>query len=77
MSHLSRSDVDELFELGRATTETAERCTYYDDIAKILIDDMVVVPVYYRTMTPAYNAALQIDHFETSGYARVIDMHWT
>ena len=77
MSHLSRSDVDELFELGRATTDTAERCTYYDDIAKILIDDMVVVPVYYRTMTPAYNAALQIDHFETSGYARVIDMHWT
>ncbi len=76
MSHVQRDDLDELFLQGRSTTDIDERCGYYDEIMKILVDEAIVVPIYYRTMTPAYNANLVVDRFETSGYARMVYMHW-
>lgn len=76
MSHLSDPDVDAAFVAGRSTNDISARCEQYDFIAKYLVDNAIVVPIYYRTMTPIYNSALQIDVFENTGYARAVNMSW-
>lgn len=75
-SQLSDPEIDEAFEKGRVAVDLKDREEQYDIILKKLSDEALVVPVYYRTMTPAYNSQFEVVRFESTGYARVIDMNW-
>lgn len=76
MSHLSDPVVDAAFDAGRATNNVEERCEQYDIVAQYLVDNAIVVPIYYRTMTPAYSSDLEVSVFENTGYAKAVNMSW-
>jgi len=75
-SKYSNPRVDELFDAGEKTTVIDERLGIYAELAQILSDDAVVVPLYYPVGICASRAGLEVDYISPTGQARVADMHW-
>ena len=75
-SRFSNPEVDQLFDEGSKLMDIKQRIACYDRILQIIKDEGVVVPVYYRVMTPAYNSSLHVSRFFPIGYAAVKDMSW-
>lgn len=73
---LNSPEVDEAFVNGASTTDLTERQEYYDFIGDYLKDNAIVIPIYFPTITPAYDADLSVDRFFADGYARICDMAW-
>ncbi len=76
MSRLAVPEIDEAFVKGASTNDLAERQKYYDQIGSYLKDQAIVVPVYYPTMTPAYDKNLTVKRIYADGYARLCDIRW-
>ena len=41
-----------------------------------LKENAIVIPIYFPTVTPAYDASLSVERFYADGYARICDMAW-
>lgn len=75
-SRYSNPRVDELFEAGERTIVSADRLAIYAELAQILSDDAVVVPLYYPTGVCASKAGLKVDNIWSIGVVEIKDMYW-
>jgi len=41
-----------------------------------LKENAIVIPIYFPTVKPAYDASLSVERFYADGYARICDMAW-
>jgi len=75
-SRSSNPRVDELFEAGERTIVSEDRLAIYAELAQILSDDAVVVPLYYPTGVCASKAGLKVDNIWSIGVVEIKDMYW-
>ncbi len=76
-SRLNRPEVDKAFADGKSILDPAARAANYSVIQKVLYEEAVVVPVYFKTSPCAYNADLKINRVYPLGFAKVCDLEWT
>jgi oligopeptide transport system substrate-binding protein len=70
----SNTKYDELIEKARVETDKAKRMGYFYDAEKILIDDAVVAPNYYRVAHWTYKK--YVTGVVTRGIGANVDFYW-
>jgi ABC-type transport system substrate-binding protein len=71
--------VNELMELGRSTTDVAERQMYYQELDDIIMDAAVMLPLFHTALSYAWdkNLVVNTDKSYTYQYTSFWDAYWT
>jgi len=75
-SRLRSKEVDSAFEEGTSIMDPQRRIENYERISKVLKDEAIIVPLFFKVATPAYVKALKVTRFYQDGYAYVKDLSW-
>ncbi len=75
-SRLKDAGVDEAFTKGSSILDPEKRKEAYSVIEKKLYEDTVIIPIYRRVVTCAYNKSLTIDRAYNNGFSLVQHMSW-
>lgn len=75
-SRLNDPAVDKAFEDGSICQDPEERKDIYSVIEKKLYEDTIIIPIYDRVVTCAYNKGFTVDRSYDSGFSTLRDMHW-
>ena len=76
VSKYNNPRVDALFEEAKTILDKNERIARYEELSQILVDDAVVVPLYFPTKAYAAHKDLKIRYIDSGGTAKLIDMSW-
>ncbi len=76
-SRLNNAEVDVAFDKGTAILDEAERAKNYEVIEKVLYEDAILIPVYFKVSPCVYNANLKVNRTYPLGFAKVADLEWT
>lgn len=75
VSKYNNPRVDELFSEGKEILDKEERLKIYEELAQILVDDAVIVPLYFPIWVYAADKDLKIRHIDC-GTVKVVDLSW-
>ena len=75
-SRLNDADVDKAFQDGSVCQDPEQRKDIYSVIEKKLYEDTIIIPIYDRVVTCAYNKGVTVDRSYDSGFSTLRDMHW-
>ncbi len=75
-SHYSNPKVDALFKAGRESTDKAKRLETYKELAQLLSDEAVIVPLYYPVNLSAAKANLKVGYIDPIELLAVSEMSW-
>lgn len=75
-SHYSNTKVDKLFMDGRSATDAKKRLKTYADVAQLISNDAVIVPLYYPRSLFVGKADLKIGTIDPVGLLHIYDMSW-
>ena len=75
-SRLNEADVDKAFQDGSVCQDPEQRKDIYSVIEKKLYEDTIIIPIYDRVVTCAYNKGVTVDRSYDSGFSTLRDMHW-
>jgi ABC-type dipeptide transport system, periplasmic component len=75
-SKYSNAKVDDLFKNGRETTDNKQRAGIYHELAQLISDDAVIVPLYYPINLSAGNANLNVGYIDPIELLNVNEMSW-
>jgi ABC-type transport system substrate-binding protein len=76
VSNYSNDKVDELFDAAKEIIDPATRIEIYEQVAQIISDDAVIIPVYFPTKMYPTNSNLIIEDVEKFGVSKLDKMHW-
>ena len=75
-SRLNNAEVDAAFDNGTSILDEAERAENYAVIEKVLYEEAIVIPVYFKVSPCVYSANLQVNRTYPLGFAKVADLEW-
>lgn len=75
-SRYSNPKVDNLFKIGKATTDIKKRLKTYADVAQLISNDAVIVPLYYPETMFVGKSDLKIGLIDPVGIVYVYEMSW-
>lgn len=75
-SRLNNPDIDAAFDNGTAILDEAARAESYAVIEKVLYEEAIVIPVYFKVSPCVYNVSLQVGRTYPLGFAKVADLSW-
>ncbi|MCL2566274.1 MAG: ABC transporter substrate-binding protein [Defluviitaleaceae bacterium] len=73
---LNRPEVDDAFDRGSSILDRHERIDTYAVIERVVNEEAIVIPIYWRVIPCVYHRDLEISRAYPSGFSRVIDMSW-
>ena len=73
---LNRPEVDDAFNRGRSILDRQERARTYSVIERIINEEAIVIPLYWRVIPCVYHRDLVISRAYSNGFSRVVDMSW-
>ena len=76
MSRYSNPRVDELFDEAKTIVDRSERLQRYEELTQIIMDDAVIVPIYFPIKVYAADKDLNISNISVKGTLRIYDMSW-
>lgn len=75
-SRLNNPEVDAAFDNGTAIHDVTARGENYAVIEKVLYDEAILIPVYFKISPCVYNANLKVNRTYPLGFAYVSDLEW-
>lgn len=75
-SRLNNAEVDAAFDAGTSILDAEERAKNYEVIEKVLYEEGIVIPVYFKVSPCVYNANLTVSRTYPLGFAKVADLAW-
>lgn len=76
-SRLSDPEVDAAFDNGTSILDPAKRAENYAVIEKVLYEEAIVIPVYFKVSPCVYSAGLKVNRTYPLGFAKVADLAWS
>ena len=75
-SRLNNPEVDAAFDAGNSILDAEARAKNYEVIEKVLYEEGIVIPVYFKVSPCVYNANLAVARTYPLGFAKVVDLSW-
>lgn len=75
-SRLNNPEVDAAFDAGNSILDAEARAKNYEVIEKVLYEEAIVIPVYFKVSPCVYNANLTVARTYPLGFAKVVDLSW-
>lgn len=76
-SRLNNPEVDAAFDRGTSILDEAARAENYAVIEKVLYEEAIVIPVYFKVSPCVYAAGLEVGRTYPLGFAKVADLAWS
>ena len=75
-SRLNNAEVDAAFDAGNSILDAEARAKNYEVIEKVLYEEAIVIPVYFKVSPCVYAAGLNVARTYPLGFAKVADLSW-
>lgn len=75
-SRLNNAEVDAAFDAGNSILDAEARAKNYEVIEKVLYEEAILIPVYFKVSPCVYAADLNVARTYPLGFAKVADLSW-
>ncbi len=76
IANYKNPDADDLFDRARKETDEAARLQLYEDVFRVIVEDVAFVPLYFSYNLVGHSEALNVDYISASTLTEVYNLSW-